>query len=241
MANSRLPNLSEIFSADFGFKIALPIIICSGVIKAMVHYYYFGIPILQYLEMSEATILFVDDLPFLLVIILFMTCVEIFETKPSILVSVQRHKGIYVILILGALGFVFIPTANIDHSSKTIILVLAGSILFFEEGRQQNNRIKRLYAIVYLFVFLIYCGLNEFETVVRLKRDSPYFGSKFFFTDGGRMEVTDSVIFVGKSKNYFYLYDIPTRSPIIVNGSNVTSFQIKYSRITDGGQRWYKP
>jgi hypothetical protein len=249
-----MKRISELLS---NLPLLTGLLICLSLLKYIIFYDFFSIPITQYFQISEILLLFTDDLIYIFVLLVAPRLIGHFEAwvveeKESTTIlppDEQQHSwndyvkefkkkrntllimlslGLLVVIVLAITGNRFQRTGAF-YSSVCILLII-GSGVWEKSLLEQNIRYQLrqylYYSMLFLFVVLIviYRAVDQASSV----DEGKFIGTTIRTKDS--TYVSDSAhIYIGRTKEYTYIYNKPDKSSTILPNSEIERVVFKSS------------
>ncbi|QDK80069.1 hypothetical protein EXU85_16215 [Spirosoma sp. KCTC 42546] len=243
----------------------LPILISIiSAIKIKLFYSIYNIEVTGYFEPSEILLSFLDDLPFLLVIILFfVTILQRIVTKKisnSIFNYIFRNKALwlvvgyyslYLLAILGAIIPLFLFIDSIE-ANKTIqlpilmvfiLIIIASttplfSYLFQLQEIFPKNLSITIYAYSNILSILIFYLILELLIKYNLTEGNYRKGSTII-TNSTIYKIDSLNLYLGSSINYHFLYNKKSKTSIIIPSSDIKELKLTSNKIEIKKLQWF--
>lgn len=216
--------------------IIAPIIIALGIIKQIFYYHAFNIPILNFLEVGEVLILFMSDVLLLLLFIvpsMIIFLIADFQVTKQTTFFGKSQTMLDLLfkffMLLGIVSFVYSIIMMIiyrnDYFEKTRFgLILVFSILLMYVYRLSlhaaNETGKKILLASVVFGFIVYQVLVNTNKEARRAYNGRYIGTIIKTKD--TVYISDSTTFyVGKTKEYSFLYNKKKNSAIIIPNGEI--------------------
>ncbi len=221
-------------------------IVFCGVLKFYIYYKSFGISILQFVELQEIIILFMDNLIAYLAIILPTTLTLFFLFYNKYTFNSWRSKELrktLITLILFCIlcfvgGYIYYKNNRglvaIDFILLIILIViciLAIPLAYPWVYRFLNNKIKikinlpgitSIFLAIILLLYTISTAINE---VFKVKNQKYYSGVEIRMKENKVITSDDSCTFIGNTKNYVFLYYNNSMSCVAYKMSDIESIK----------------
>ena len=213
-----------------------------GITKLVVYYKSFGIDIVQYLEFSESLILFFNDLIMFFILMVILVVVAIFgghkpaDKQSEIVERVLSHENGFkrfweylkenYFTILLMINFSRFNGYFIIFPFVHYISYEANFVLRKRYGTELDSTYFNVFWYIFVFTLMDYSFMqNEIKAV---KANTKYTGTTMQLKGAETVSTTDStLVFVGKTKNYFYLYDKKKETAVIIPSSEVIKVNLK--------------
>lgn len=204
------------FKLENLLKISLPLLIILALLRLTAYYYSFDVPIVEYLEITETITLFLNDIASYLLLLL----IPFFFTSKS---SSPKYGLSYCAIICAAIAAL---NKGGDHFKVYLFLYffLLIIVLYFQQSRFKLDK-WRLAIIVYSSVLLIatIMGILQASGVKR-----AHYYSEVEITIDDKVIKTDSTLYyLGKTRNYIFLYDVANKGPVIYAGGKIDKVVFK--------------
>jgi hypothetical protein len=226
-------------------------LIFSGVTKAMLYYKAFNIDILPYLDFSEALLLFLDELLFLAII----TCSEIFIAAQAdhavnkkltsiragrLIKNSLTRRGIFYLLLILLNAWIFIVypyqyAIRLSLCIIVLILIINFSIkkmhVYERAYRFKEKKYpKPLYTIgpvvlIFFTLLNIITGYTKAIDIIYLKKWRHF--AVAFLEDDKKVQSSDCLLFVGRTNNYVFFYNVNTETSTIIPTEEIKEFKTK--------------
>jgi hypothetical protein len=215
-----------------------------GIAKLIVYYRAFGIDIVQYLELSEVLILFFNDILMFFVFLAIISIFAIFgghsvaDEQREVIENVLTHQNKwrrFLEYLKGNYAFVlFVLAVSGSQTNRYFIVALVVHYFAYELNfvlrKRYNTELSATYFNVGWFVLIfVLMGFRRLETEIRLaKEGGRYNGTTLQLSKEESITTTDSTIaYIGKTKDYYYLYDKKKGNAVIIPSDKVERVDLK--------------
>lgn len=214
------------------------LILLSSIIKNQIYYDFFGININEYTNLSEFTTLFISDLKFyliyissLLIYLPFIYIRSYFRTKYgkqyfSFSLTKKVSKYLIIALIISIVLTIFIKS---DLSSKLewiqIYIIMLFSIVLLYIDKDVNYSQK--YCFISCSILLILFSLSKsYIDIERINKGKA--SHQIQFTNNNLKYNSNSEhLYLGKTKEYIFLYNKKSKTTQIFKTSDINSLMIR--------------
>ncbi len=204
------------FKLENLLKISFPLLIILALLKLTAYYYSFNVPIVEYLEISETITLFLNDIASYLLLLL----IPFFFVHQS---PAPNYGLTYCTIICAAIAAL---NRSGDYFKVYLLLyfLLLIIVFFFHQSRFKLDK-WRLAIIVYASVLLIATIMGSLQASG--VKNAHYY-SEVEITIDNKIIKTDSMLYyLGKTKNYVFLYDVANKGPVIYAGGKIDKVVFK--------------
>lgn len=224
--------------------------ILVSLFKAMAYYAVFEIRIVDYLRLQEVLILFIDDLLMITVVISLVAFVSLTEDfdkdgtpRPPANVKKRRNltalQGLLLIVFSQLCYFYMFPSdvAFVLLGTTMVIAIIMvfvfGALFRYEKiyERQNNEPLNKYYRSFVMYgLFYIFIAISFGTSGAFIKKNSPEQADQYVIElkSGSTIVTTDStILYVGRTHNYIFLYDLVTKEKSILPDSEIASLSIK--------------
>ncbi|MGH1388484.1 hypothetical protein [Kordia sp.] len=212
------------------------LILCSS-IRTIYYYQGFNISIVDYMELSEFIISFLDDI-YLYLLIIFSPLIwqllnDFFSnndiaTEPAKLKSNRKlfFRNLTIVYFFALAAIVVSKIFFINYyvygvAFFVIILIYIFFVIF--KGSKIDNLSKYL-AVVPTLIFLSFIDAN-FSKLRILEREKSNYNVKLAF-DGSTIKTTNDLQFIGQCKNYVFFYNINNKISTAYKKDNISMLEI---------------
>jgi hypothetical protein len=224
-----------------------PYLIILGMLKLDAYYSYFGIPILQYIEITEVLLLLLQNIVLVIVLLgaqhLILTIfvhrqeARIILTNKYSLAGEARKKrvmgkrsimtAIMVVVIINAISYwQFRGTKNpmcfISGNLKGVLIITFIVLAQRRRTGKLNDTWFLVGCTIILALWFACAGLAEAVTVDIYRKSRRY---DITFSDKTAINSGDSIVYLGKSKNYLFFYNWKHRMPEVYPAGKVDKIQ----------------
>jgi len=226
------------------FKAWLPfggaLLVLFGIIRHVIFYYSFDVAIVSYLEFSEILLLFLEraialtDLIILLTFLLTIKVKGYFLKHPN---NARRWTNAFFILHFSGLGLILLHMLR-DFRNENGLMIIVFMILSFAfiipaitglneltfklQGKSKSGSILVAF---FLFLLCLTCASAEID-ILNHRQMRRYEGTKVFF-ENDTIIANDSILFVGKTRNFIFFYNENNHSAVIFPMGEVRKIEIK--------------
>lgn len=232
-------------------------ILVVGIIKIIIFYQAFGIPAQYFTSVSELGVLVSNNLLYISTVLLFgfmVGNISIYNTRKndnkifsidddeqlkialkkkeksdSVFLNVIKFIFYYLIPIGTALVFFIFPRYEVFVGCVSIYIT---SFYFFISIKYHDFTMDLVKSIYWGKIFLMLCfgctgmGLITAFEIHEIK-SGKYKGTVIHLTDSTNISTSDSVVFVGKTENYVFLYNLNSKTSEIYPTSEVKKITLK--------------
>jgi hypothetical protein len=184
MNRHNISNKSEDTDYSKILSITATLLLCAGIVSQTVYYFFFNIPITEFLNLSEVLLLFTQDVIRYIIIFLILLFISIIINfnKPS-----SRHKRFFIDYVqtdsFGQRVFMYL-----EKRFVSIIYYILGSIVFYvllKEGAKIIYLFGLYFSIEVLYFFIrFYIFENRRKLRLQKKLISKDKGFDIFFSFG---------------------------------------------------------
>jgi hypothetical protein len=208
-------NTEEHYSSMFNILLKCSfVIVILSVTNLITYYYSFNIQIVNYLDMTEITTLFLTMLPDYLLLLI-----------PIIILIFHRSTFLWIQLSL-FLFVIYVITSNTNVQAKWQFFVICftlyspvfiyvykhkakGNLLSYFRKNSKNLKFKLITYIVVSSI-LATC-INSMLNVMLIKNRNLYYGTEMILE--GKKVISDSTFYyVGQTRNYIFWYNAQSKS-----------------------------
>lgn len=235
-------------------KISFPIISIMGFVKISVFYSQFGINVLYYFDLIDYFTLFLNDLYTFIILIFFIGIVlyipgsKIAETnsdyhnialyESSFKIRLLSYvKQYFIILMIWIIPWFFINNSSYNYIIKMTLIpifltIFLREIFVYEYNlNDKKSNLKNNYfisnfimGIVVLVIFFTYQAKEDAKYIkINCKNNLNYMVTQSKDT----INLGTDKLYIGKTKQYIYVYDIKNISPIIYSSNYITTLNFK--------------
>jgi hypothetical protein len=239
-------------SFDLSIKIIGPFLIFLGVLRQFIFYKFFGINILPFLTLSEIVISFFDNI-FLLTIITIVFILTAFlfrhpirkakrlhKLESNINIEIRRNYTIYyilsLVLILTLLPLFFAqkkPLLLIILNVALFLLIIL-SLYFFSkksisidnEGFRINENVSKLSPLI-MAIILTWIVFAFTSVEISQVKNNKNVQVVMMLKDSTTLSSNSKLYYLGKTDNYFFLFNDQDRSTEIIPKDEVKILHMK--------------
>ena len=201
--------------------ISIFILIC-GIVKLNIYYLLFEININEYIDLSEFTVLFIDDLLFYFLcfispIIYLLFAYGVNYTKNKTGFEFFHTKFGFLIVIVFSIYYLvkdFDDYSNNWISMKVNVIVVICSVIIIIKDFNINESKKTLYKIPFLLIFT-FSIIDPIVDVEQLKNGKLNKEIEITFNDNLKVRTNYPLSFIGRTKSFIFLYDIRANSTLV--------------------------
>lgn len=216
---------------------SLTIVVCS-ILKSSIYYSFFGVSINEYMEITEYTIQFIDDL---LVYSIFCLLILIFYpiTYLRNLAKSKYPKEIYnnfklsnslslIIIVFSIISIAYnlippIKISNLEIIKINVILLVSFSITLITFKLNLNKNVYIFSIIIFLVLYSIIDSLIDRKRLLEKGNNVTY-----SFTYKNKNIISDkNNLIIGRLKNYTFLYNKISKQTFIYENSKIEDFKIQ--------------
>ncbi len=226
------------------------LVIGLTVTKLILFYRYFGISIVQYIDISEAFILLFEDVLFYVATFLLTFIFTLLlvghpiasigsESTEKIASEQNLPKRIWLIFmwVLPIIALIMLSIYNGRPNIPLIIAVFVILIVFqtrFVLKTYYNSDLAATYTLIIgLIITTIVFEYNELKKQVMEIISGKYTGTTLHIKDKESMVTDSTLIYVGKAKDYYFLYDKKKENAVIISSGEVDRVDLK------NNYRWF--
>jgi hypothetical protein len=220
------------------------LVVVLGIAKLILFYCFFGINIVQYLELSESVILFFEDILFyffalflpLLTIILFVGH-PIGQLNSEVAKRIElennfiKRTWIFLKFYYPLTFFIALSIYSGKPNFALIVITLTIFILWqtrFVLKKYYNSGLEPTYSnIIVLIVVSIGFGYSEMKNQVKEIAHGKYKGTILHIKDKEKLVADTDMVYIGKTKDYYYLYDSTKQNAVIIPSDEVSKVELK--------------
>lgn len=236
------------------------LVLVFGVVKAVLFYKAFDIPVQYFLSISEISMFVSSNFIYIAVFLFAISCFYLlilqilyfYVSKKREIKSQAEFRNEVNVLFIRIIGFILKGIFIIS-----IFLVIFSIILFIRYKNPEN-----VLAIISFFVFFFYMFVNYlygfsivsnpeispnrvvffvcsiFLTIIVIStaievnqlKNGKFKGSTVEFNKGEIIHINDSLILVGKSQDYVFLYNRIRERAIVYPASSVSKIEIEWNK-----------
>ena len=207
---------------DYAAIISAYIIFC-GVVKYFIYYKLFAIPILEFVEIQEIFKLFLENVMAFLLIAIFIITQHYLIFKDINPVNDDSYNQKNILsknnICLFVISIIIITTYysnNAGVDTPDLAFLIAFVTIYFLLGPYAFIKLSNEFILdkiqvtitmltIFFISFSIVTGFNEARIVN--KPHNIYFGTKIQFKDKSIKISDDSLVYIGMTKNYFFMYN----------------------------------
>lgn len=215
-------------------KISVPLIILLGIVQLTSYYYQFNVPIIEYLDLSEISTLFLNDL----------TTYLFFIIPIFFLIDINNSTLVPSKIILTIISFVLLIVINIINeelyfdslyyfSFFSLILFFIPILALIDIKRikilrriEITSTVLWIFSTYFFFVILFIISINGAANAKEVKNNYVFFGTEITI-DTTIIKSDSSFYYIGKTRNYIFFYDAKTKTPIIYPGVRVSKIVLR--------------
>lgn len=227
------------------FTIVYVLLVFSGLLCNYIYFQYFGIIITEYIDLGEVLLLFTPALVSVnlimfviaLIVLLWFLNVHYGKYKETPYFAKRARKDAYVFFtILLVVSIINYLIASKNYKTSVLLTTLSLCLLmipvfleFLFDWLDKKNTLyipKTVkYALYILITFLALVLGNYWDKLYREEKTNQKF--KIVFKDRQDILVSDSTIqYLGRTRNYIFIYNDLTKSSAVYNVSDVKEFHI---------------
>lgn len=217
------------------------LIIILGVLKQLLYYANFNLPIKYFIGLTELGLLISDDLmiyvPFLL-LIMFLMDLERFRnekkekkenSKPN---KITTFHITYIILPASSIIFFLIYLylksfpillTFIGFSTVSVVYIVLFKMMDLDYNIEIKNNLLLIFFCLLLY-YSMFCS-TAFE-LINVEDEGKYNGTLIRTADKEYIS-TDSSFFIGKTEKYVFVYDKKDKSTDIIPTESIKYFKLK--------------
>ncbi len=219
-----------------------------GITKLVLFYREFGINIVQYIDFSEALILFLEDIlwfilaifiPFIISMLLFGHKMAEFYTSINKVIVEQPNywKRLWTFSKYNA-GFIIPIIIGFFTGINLGLLILVVTVTYFLleikftlSKRYGIDFDSTYHNLIYWIALVMYFGFGRLQNQIsQVRNTNMYEHSKLYMNEGEPILIDRTTIYLGKSKDYFYLYDKKRESAVIIPSSEVSRVDLRNTK-----------
>lgn len=200
------------------------LIVVFGIIKQLLFYNNFSLPIKYYLSISELGLLIAEDLlVFAYASVVYVLARYMLSDQISAYlqkVNSRKYKGIYytVMLLLTVVFFILMLFAN-EYYIKIVLQAIVGSLFFFAFldsvfAKKQFTQSQDLFLLLILLNCLIVFEVANVSSEIKSVVSGKYKGT-IIHTQNNTFISTDSVYYIGQTDKYIFMSGKKNRITVI--------------------------
>lgn len=214
------------------------LILLSSVIRNYIFYQSFGISINEYINLTEFTLLFINDLSFYILTIPFF-----FMYLPFIYIrkfvrekygaehfNFERTKKLSEFVMLTSI-FSSIMIFILDFSLQVqlnllqtfITIFFSSLLLWFDKDVEFSKKYSLIVASFMLILFPILKAINDVDKI----ENKNFYNEVSFIYNNKEIHSNKEQIFLGKTNEYLFLYNSKTKYTEVFRNSDINNFKIK--------------
>ena len=215
-------------------KLGIPIYIILSVAKICAYYNQLNLPMLEYLDLSEMVVIFLNSLYVYAALFIHLAIIFFFDKRykraTSTLIFLAFILIITFIFLSGntrfELGNLLIVLSAMCGLYFTIVIFYSkGSIYAYLETLNKNAR-KIVLASFTLLVMLALSGFQGMFEGCQVKKEHLYMGTSIA-TKNALITSNDTCYFIGKTKNFVFFYHATQQAVQIYPVSEIVSIHFK--------------
>lgn len=214
------------------------IILLSSIIKNYTYYFNFGININEYIDLSEFPLLFINDfsfyLFFLLSFLIYFPLIYLriyirnrFGAQYFTFTLTKKISKFAIPIIILTIIYICFKDTSLDiklSSIENYIVIFFVTLLFYLDKDLKFS--KNYYFIVASFLMILFSMFSAFSEISKIEQGKIHFQVSFIF-DNKELKTNNTQIYLGKTKNYIYIYDKKLKETSIYNFEELKNFKIK--------------
>ena len=194
-------------------KISFPLLIILSLLRLTAYYYYFDIPVTDYLEITEIITLLLDQVVFYLFLFLIPFLPSLDRTPDKTLSAAFTFFGLVwvVICLINKTGDFF--------KAALILYVLPVFLLFMAHKLYKGSKwVIALGGYFYMLMAISIVGRLEAVAV----KNAHHYKETAVTIDNNIIRSDSSFYYLGKTNNYVFFYDARNKSSIVYPRTQVT-------------------
>ena len=214
------------------------LILISSVIKNSFFYSNFGINISEFIDLSEFPLLFINDLPFYLIFLIsllsylpFIYLRTYFRNKyGSEHFTFSKTKKFAELMIPSLILLIFItvffkyPLEIKLTLIQSFVVSIISLILLYVDGSIEFSKKYIFWSCI--SCMLLFSGMSAFSEISEIESGKIKKCVLFDF-NGINVETNNKIVFLGKTKNFVFIYDISKKETQIFDFNQIKNFSIK--------------
>lgn len=213
------------------------LILLSSIIKNYIYYFNFGININEYIELSEFPLLFINDFSFyfafIISFLLFFPFVyikiyvrdKLGSTIPFSFTKKFTKAALPSLIIVIIYNCLKDAPLDIKLSSIENFIVIFFAILLLYLDKDLTFS-KNYYFIVSSILMLFFSALNSVSDIYKVENNKIKLYVSFEI-DNEIISTNNEKIYLGKTKNYIYVYNKKLKETEVFNFEEVKNFKVK--------------
>lgn len=219
-----------------------------GITKLVWFYNAFGISIVQYIDISEALILFFEDIlwfllfitvPFLLSFIFFghsiadshSTMIDNVTSQSNFWGRLFQFSKYYIVIIFFTILGIITGKGYEFPVFLLIVMFFLYEMRFKLKKRYNVDFDSTYHNLLWWFLINIYFGYGQLQREIKEVRETNRFeNSSIILKEKDPIPIDSATLFLGHTKDYFFLYDTKSESAIILSSGEVLKVKLKNKR-----------
>jgi cell division protein FtsW (lipid II flippase) len=212
------------FLKDYFKEISIAIVIL-GLVRQLIYYGNYNLPIKYFLGLSELWLIICDDLiiaaPAFFAIFLFAPKQEIDKSVRVKPMSKKKNNVLALFFILGLLILIicFLIVKSYTGTLSVIFGIILFLILFFTTMEERYIKVSSILGLV---IILLWKGIIE----IRSAEHGKYLGTKVVTAQKTYIS-NDTTYFIGKTDNYIFFHNKGKGSNTIIPTSLIIEMEIQ--------------
>lgn len=230
-------------------KANLPIlsicIVTLALLRQVAYYDKYDIPILNFVSIQEVLLYIIEDLFYVIpIIILIILFDEIFdkpiEPKSRIISRIERKKRrifliVYGILILALITFTVIIIIQVKNMANAIIMCVTVILLSiplisvaFRNSPFIQSITKFQFRLFYYILFTILLTMMRVEHSL-IQNDSGKFYGTYIKTDKKEYNIGFDTLYIGKTERYLFIHFRYPAKTEVINTEKIEAMTLNYN------------
>lgn len=221
---------------------AIPIIsiilLLSSIIKNSLYYSNFGINISEFIDLSEFPLLFINDLPFYLVflfsLLFYLPLIYLriyvrnkFGAESFTFSRTKKFAELVIpasiLTIFLILFFKFSIETKITVIQTNIIIVISLTLLYIDRSIEFSKKYLFWSSLV---IMILFSGMNAFSEIDIIESGKSK-KCVTFISNNKTIKTNNIIIFLGKTKNYIFIYDLLKKQTLVFDFNKIENFIVK--------------
>lgn len=194
------------FTFENLLKISFPLLIVLALLRLTAYYYYFDVPIVDYLEITEIVTLFLDHI----VLYLFLFFIPLLPSVDS-----RNSKPVSIIITCFMIIWVVISLINKtgDYFKASLILYVVpiGALFLAHKLYSGSKWVVAMGGYFYMLMAISIIGRMEAVAV----ENKHYYSETEVTVDNVVIKTDSSFYYLGKTSNYVFFYDVKNKGAVI--------------------------
>lgn len=209
------------------------IILLCGVLKFNIYYSQFNINVNEYIDITEFTVLFIDD--FLFLLLCFFTPLIFILVSMSINYIIKKFQFEFfytkvglIFIILNSLHEIY--KLSDDYINELLIIKVNVLIIIFSfliiYIDFDIKKIKKVFIIVPVVFFFLSSIIDPIIEAVALKKGIGTKKVEFMINGNNKIETNKRLIYLGRTKSFIFLYDKSNNLSFVYKNDELFSFKL---------------